>query len=195
MGPSFQIPHLVSGGLITNYNCPSKCRHCLYPPCKIAGDEKSEDAIFIDPSTRAVIFDPAVKISPEHFKKIRAICPFDIPRYDAEKGRIAKCTMCFDRVGNGLLPACVKACPTGAMNFGGREAIQKMADKRLYEVKEVHERASLVNPEAVRVIFLLADYPETYHRFAEGNEDVGITRMMAIKRLVHPVAHLKNLMG
>ncbi len=27
---NFHINHLQSGGLITNYNCPSKCRHCLY---------------------------------------------------------------------------------------------------------------------------------------------------------------------
>ena len=26
----FQIRHLVSGGMITNYFCTSKCRHCLY---------------------------------------------------------------------------------------------------------------------------------------------------------------------
>jgi MoaA/NifB/PqqE/SkfB family radical SAM enzyme len=27
---NFHINHLQSGGLITNYNCTSKCRHCLY---------------------------------------------------------------------------------------------------------------------------------------------------------------------
>lgn len=30
MAQDFQIPQLISGGLITNYNCPSRCRHCLY---------------------------------------------------------------------------------------------------------------------------------------------------------------------
>ena len=30
MTSSFHIPRLMSGGLITNYHCTSKCRHCLY---------------------------------------------------------------------------------------------------------------------------------------------------------------------
>jgi hypothetical protein len=29
-GPDFGITHLLSGGLITNYYCSSRCRHCLY---------------------------------------------------------------------------------------------------------------------------------------------------------------------
>ena len=49
-------------------------------------------------------------------------------------------------------------------------AILKMAEDRLDEVKKVHRRASLVNPEAVRVIFLLKDDPEKYHQFAAEKE-------------------------
>jgi hypothetical protein len=45
------------------------------------------------------------------------------------------------------------------------------------------------------VIFLLADYPEKYHQFAAEDNAKGITRMMALKRLVHPVTHLGDLMG
>ena len=74
-------------------------------------------------------------MSPEAFKAIREICPFDIPRYDDKAGGMTKCTMCIDRVREGLLPACVKSCPTGAMNFGDRDDILKMAAKRLDEVK------------------------------------------------------------
>ena len=79
---------------------------------------------------------------------------------------MAKCTMCFDRVSEGMLPACVKSCPTGAMHFGDRNAMRMMAENRLEEVKKIHRRASLVNPEAVRVIFLVKDDPEKYHQFA-----------------------------
>jgi formate dehydrogenase iron-sulfur subunit len=183
------------GGEPKWYFFPDQCRHCLYPPCKIAADGKAKGAVIIDVRTRAVIFNPAVKISPENFKEIREICPFDIPRYDEKSGRMAKCTMCFDRVSEGMLPACVKTCPTGAMNFGDRDDIRKMAANRLDEVRKIYKRASLVNPEAVRVIFLLADYPEKYHQFAAEDNAKGISRMMAIKCLVHPVAHLRDLMG
>ncbi|MHB8809947.1 MAG: 4Fe-4S dicluster domain-containing protein [Desulfobulbaceae bacterium] len=49
-------------------------------------------------------------------------CPFDVPRYDAE-GKVTKCHLCFDRVGAGMQPACVKTCPTGALRFGDRDEL------------------------------------------------------------------------
>jgi formate dehydrogenase iron-sulfur subunit len=148
---------------------PDQCRHCLYPPCKMAADKKARGAVVLDSRTRAVLFDPAVKISPEDFKEVREICPFDIPRYDEKRGIMAKCTMCIDRVSEGMLPACVKACPTGTMGFGERDLIRKIAAARLDEVRKIHKKAMLVNPEAVRVIFLLKDSPEKYHPFAAHN--------------------------
>jgi formate dehydrogenase iron-sulfur subunit len=173
------------------YFFPDQCRHCLYPLCKMAADKKAKGAVILDPKTRAVIFNPAIKISPEDFKEIREICPFDIPRYDEKLGSMAKCTMCFDRVSAGMVPACVKACPTGAMQFGDRDVILKMAEKRLDEVQKIHRRASLLYPEAVRVIFLVKDDPEQYHDFASKKNENGITRMAAMKRLLDPTTYLK----
>ena len=39
---------------------PDQCRHCLYPPCKIAADERKGGAVIIDSLTRAVIQAPGV---------------------------------------------------------------------------------------------------------------------------------------
>ncbi len=136
-----------------------------------------------------------MKVSPEDFKAIREICPFDIPRYDEKSGRMAKCTMCIDRVSEGMLPACVKTCPTGAMQFGDRSTIRKMAEERLDEVRKTYGRANLVVPEAVRVIFLLKDYPEKYHEYAASDPARGITRKMALKQILHPVAALEDWIG
>lgn len=172
------------------YFFPDQCRHCLAPPCKMVADAKAQGAARIDKKTRAVIFDPAVKISPADFQEVRDICPFDIPRYDEKLGGMSKCTMCFDRVGAGMLPACVKACPTGAMQFGERDAIRKMAEERLDEVQNIYRKASLINPEAVRVIFLVKDDPEKYHRFAARKDETGITRIAALKRLFDPATYL-----
>jgi formate dehydrogenase iron-sulfur subunit len=169
------------------YFFPDQCRHCLYPLCKMVADRKAKGAVTLDARTRAVIFNPAVKMSPEDFKEIREICPFDIPRYNEKLGGMAKCTMCFDRVSEGMLPACVKACPTGTMQFGEREAIRKIAEARLDEVQKSYRRASLINPEAVRVIFLVKDDPENYHEFAAIKNESATTRLAGLKRQFHRV--------
>ena len=41
-----------------------------------------------------------------------------------------KCRMCLDRVANGMKPACVTACPTGALDFGTRDGIVAEAERR-----------------------------------------------------------------
>ncbi|MBI4793530.1 MAG: 4Fe-4S dicluster domain-containing protein [Deltaproteobacteria bacterium] len=55
-------------------------------------------------------------------------CPFDVPRYDAD-GKVTKCHLCFDRIGAGMQPACVKTCPTGALRFGDRAELVSTAKK------------------------------------------------------------------
>ena len=84
-------------------------------------------------------------------------CPYNIPRVDKKTKLLVKCTMCFDRVKNGLLPACVKTCPTGAMSFGDRNEILDKAQKRLAEVKKKYPQASLLDADDVRVIYLVLE--------------------------------------
>jgi formate dehydrogenase iron-sulfur subunit len=61
-------------------------------------------------------------------------CPFEVPRYDPETDKIAKCDMCYSRLDNDLEPACVKACPTGALQFGDKDKMLKIAYKRVEEL-------------------------------------------------------------
>jgi formate dehydrogenase iron-sulfur subunit len=58
-------------------------------------------------------------------------CPFNIPRY-GEDGKLAKCTMCVDRMAGGLIPSCAKTCPTGAIAFGERDAMLAKAQEAGY---------------------------------------------------------------
>jgi len=60
-------------------------------------------------------------------------CPFNVPRlgHGAEKGSARKCWFCYDRVSDGLQPACAKSCPTGAIEFGDRGALISKAHDRL----------------------------------------------------------------
>ncbi len=73
------------------------------------------------------------------------------------------------------------------MQFGEREAIRKMAEARLDEVQSVHRRASPINPEPVRVSFLVKDDPENYHEFAAIKNETATTRIAGLKRYFNHV--------
>jgi formate dehydrogenase iron-sulfur subunit len=82
-------------------------------------------------------------------------CPFDVPRYD-EKEKVTKCHACFDRLANGLQPACVKACPTGTLQFGDRDQLvakAKATGKTLYGENDLN---------GLGVLYLLGTKPGDY---------------------------------
>jgi formate dehydrogenase iron-sulfur subunit len=64
-------------------------------------------------------------------------CPFGVIDRDHIDGRAAKCTLCYDRLTDGLEPACAKACPTDSIQFGPYDEIVDVARGR---VVELHER-------------------------------------------------------
>lgn len=83
-------------------------------------------------------------------------CPFDVPRYDAQN-KITKCHGCIDRVENGLQPACVKACPTGTLQFGDRDKLitgAKAAGRQIYGEKAL---------SGLGAMYLLDNQPEEYN--------------------------------
>jgi formate dehydrogenase iron-sulfur subunit len=64
-------------------------------------------------------------------------CPFGVVGRDHTDGRAGKCTLCYDRLEDGLEPACAKSCPTDSIQFGPHEELVKIASRR---VAELHER-------------------------------------------------------
>jgi formate dehydrogenase iron-sulfur subunit len=190
-----RFSELEENGKTKWYFFADQCRHCIEPPCKDTAESLGCKAITKDEATGAVLFNPKIKVKAADFKAIREACPYDIPRYDERMGVMAKCTMCIDRVKGGMLPACVKACPTGAMNFGDRKFILEMATKRLEEVQAVYKDAMLANADDIRTIYLLVDDPKKYHKFAIAENDIGITRKMALKRLFRPLKNFSSITG
>lgn len=138
------------------------CRHCIDAPCRQAATY--EDSITIDEETGAVLFNEGT--ANENFDKIRKACPFDTPRQGPD-GRLYKCRMCVDRVHNGELPACVKACPGGGLEFGDRADILQMAEERLAAVREEFPDAAILDKDDVRVLILLADRQSMYKMKSE----------------------------
>lgn len=139
---------------------PEQCRHCVAPPCMASADY--EDSILQDERTGAVLFTEKTKR--EDYETIRDACPYDIPRQDPDTGILSKCDMCYDRVINGLKPACVQVCPTGTMNFGELEDMYALAEERLAEVQKRNPNAMLVDPDDVSVIYLAEVDPASYHK-------------------------------
>jgi formate dehydrogenase iron-sulfur subunit len=63
-------------------------------------------------------------------------CPFDKTRYDEPSNKAYKCNFCAERIQNNLPPACVKACPTGALKYGEKAAMLDLANTRARELGE-----------------------------------------------------------
>jgi formate dehydrogenase iron-sulfur subunit len=95
-------------------------------------------------------------------------CPFNIPRISQADNKAYKCTLCSDRVSVGQAPACAKACPTGAIVFGTKEAMLDHADGRIADLKSRgFQNAGLYDPPGVggtHVMYVLhhADQPQLY---------------------------------
>jgi len=129
-----------------------QCRHCLEPPCKEAADMAVKGAIMQD-QNGTVLFTEKTRLL--DINEIREACPYDIPRQDPNTKLMAKCTFCADRIANGMIPACIKACPTGALAFGPRDKILEMANERVKVVKERFPLARLIDVDEVSWIYLL----------------------------------------
>jgi formate dehydrogenase iron-sulfur subunit len=96
-------------------------------------------------------------------------CPFDVPRISKKDSKAYKCSLCSDRVSVGLEPACVKACPTGAIRFGSKEDMLDYGEQRIADLKERgYAQAAVYDPKGVggtHVVYVLqhGDKPELYH--------------------------------
>ena len=96
-------------------------------------------------------------------------CPFNIPKFNPQTKKMFKCTLCTDRVSQGLEPACIKACPTGCLHFGTKEDMTALAETRALQLREhtSHTKAGVYDPQGVggtSVIYVLHDItnPEAY---------------------------------
>jgi formate dehydrogenase iron-sulfur subunit len=98
-----------------------------------------------------------------------AACPFGVIERREADGGAHKCTLCYDRLGDGLTPACAKACPTESIQFGPLDELRERAQGRvtaLQQAGETKARLYLDDPEdgigGGGAFFLLLDEPEVY---------------------------------
>jgi len=94
-------------------------------------------------------------------------CPYLVPKVTVDDtGKYARsCKFCWDRVGNGLTPACAKACTTGAIQFGERTAMISAANARVSEIVGQLPEANVYGVNEMHgtlVIYVLPYIPSVY---------------------------------
>jgi len=98
-------------------------------------------------------------------------CPYGIPRLDTEnaltgRAKVSKCTLCEDRVTQGEIPACVKACPPGAIQFGERKELLASGKARVAQLQAQGVSGANLYGEkelgGLGVMYVLPDPPSTY---------------------------------
>jgi formate dehydrogenase iron-sulfur subunit len=96
-------------------------------------------------------------------------CPFGVIDRRQSDGGAHKCTLCYDRLGDNLTPACAKACPTESIQFGPLEQLRERAQQRvtaLHAAGRPEARLYGADPAdgvgGAGAFFLLLDEPEVY---------------------------------
>jgi formate dehydrogenase iron-sulfur subunit len=102
------------------------CRHCLEPACVSV----CPVGAMVKTAEGPVIYDGQKCMGCRY---CMMACPFGIPRYewDSAAPLVRKCTLCYQRLQAGQLPACVEACPNQALVFGERDELLRQAHQKI----------------------------------------------------------------
>lgn len=105
---------LIQGGTSENpvmQHVTAACHHCAEPACMTGCPTK---AYVKDEETGIV-----KHLEDQCFGCQYCIlkCPYDVPKYSKKRGIVHKCDMCISRLEVGQPPACVRACPNGAIRI------------------------------------------------------------------------------
>ncbi|MEW2288671.1 4Fe-4S dicluster domain-containing protein [Streptomyces sp. NPDC047841] len=96
-------------------------------------------------------------------------CPYGVIDQRKDDGRVWKCTLCYDRLGVGMEPACAKSCPTESIQFGPLEELRERAQARVAQLHAAGVTDARLYGESPDdgvggdgAFFLLLDEPEVY---------------------------------
>ena len=142
------------------------CKHCVEAGCLIACPTgaivRTEfDTVFIQQDIR------------NGCGYCLPACPFGVPALDPSKGTARKCTLCYDRLKDGLEPACAKSCPTDSIVFGPVAELRARARERVSALRERGVASAYVygdeqiggtgGIDGLNALFVLTAPPEVYN--------------------------------
>lgn len=138
------------------------CKHCAEAPCQMACP------------TGAIVYNEFGNVYIQNdicngCGYCVAACPFGVITRSAYDGHAHKCTLCFDRQRDGLVPACAKACPTESIQFGPVDELTTRAARRVEELRSRAQTGAYLygasenkDYPALHAFFLLLDRASVY---------------------------------
>jgi len=106
---------------------PIMCYHCEKPVCLKACPQR---AIYKEEKYGAVLVD---RDKCRGSRRCWKACPYGAPQFEGDEPdlKMSKCTMCIDRLEEGLKPICVLSCSMRALEFGPLdELVEKYGNLR-----------------------------------------------------------------
>jgi len=138
------------------------CKHCAAAPCQLACP------------TGAIIHNEYSNVYIQNdicngCGYCVAACPFGVITRSESDGHAHKCTLCYDRQRDGMIPACAKACPTASIQFGPLDELRKRAAARVEQLHRRGQRDAYLYGDRgtdeyppLHAFFLLLDRPGLY---------------------------------
>jgi formate dehydrogenase iron-sulfur subunit len=137
------------------------CKHCVNAPCL---EVCPTGAIIRTEFDTVYIQEPACN----GCRDCISACPFGVIHVSPTKHIAQKCTFCYDRLKNGMAPACAQACPTESIRFGPLKTLKEKARARVAQLhREGVTKAHLYGEDekvlgGLNSFYLLVDKPEVY---------------------------------
>jgi len=137
------------------------CKHCVRAACL----EACPTGAIVRTEFDTVVIQPDVC---KGMKLCVDACPFGVIHLIPPLKIARKCTLCYDRISEGLLPACAQACPTDSIRFGPVSELIVSARARVQQLHEQGETGAFLygadeTPAGgLNAFYLLVDRPRVY---------------------------------